>query len=227
VDGLPLAIELAAARAVLLSPTQLLERLSERFKLLSTGPRGNTDRQSTLRGLIRWSWDLLEPWEQGALAQLSVFRDGFFMEAAEDVLDLSVWPDAPWLLDVVGSLLDKSLLHRWEVQDRPRFGMYTSIQEYAAEKLGEESIQTGLRHARHFASFGSEAFLESLESHGGVVRRKALTVELENVLAGVEGGDVVGDAEAAAGCALAAAEVFRLQGPYSDGIAVLERVAGL
>ena len=94
-DGLPLAIELAAARAVLLSPTQLLERLSERFELLRGGRRGDTDRQSSLVGLIDWSWDLLEPWEQAALAQLSVFRDGFFMEAAEAVLDLSAWRDAP------------------------------------------------------------------------------------------------------------------------------------
>ena len=124
VDGLPLAIELAAARAVLLSPDQLLERLSERFKLLRGGQRGDTDRQSTLRGLIRWSWELLEPWEQAALAQLSVFRDGFFMDAAEAVLDLSAWPDAPWSLDVVGSLLDKSLLHSWEAHGQPRFGMY-------------------------------------------------------------------------------------------------------
>jgi len=225
VDGLPLAIELAAARAVLLSPTQLLERLSERFKLLRGGRRGTTDRQSTLRDLIRWSWDLLEPWEQEAMAQLSVFREGFFMEAAEDVVDLSTWPDSPWLLDVVGSLLDKSLLRRWTVQGRPRFGMYASIQEYAAQKLGSEAVGAGIRHARYFASFGTEAFLESLDSHGGVDRRKLLAMELENFLVAVDCSVQAGDGETAAGCALAASDVFQLQGPYSDGLALLGRVA--
>ncbi|MEE2830184.1 MAG: tetratricopeptide repeat protein [Myxococcota bacterium] len=225
-DGLPLAIELAAARAVLLSPTQLLERLSERFELLGGRRQGDTDRQSTLRGLIRWSWELLEPWEQVALAQLSVFRDGFFLEAAEEVLDLSAWPDAPWSLDVVGSLLDKSLLHSWLLDGQPRFGMYVSIQDYAAQKLGEESGAMALRHAQHFASFGTEGFLESLNSHGGVERRKALAVDLENLLAGVDTGLAAGEAEVAAGCALACVELFEMHGPYSDGIALLKRVLG-
>jgi predicted ATPase/Tfp pilus assembly protein PilF/tRNA A-37 threonylcarbamoyl transferase component Bud32 len=225
-DGLPLAIELAAARAVLLSPDQLLERLSERFKLLRGGRRGDTDRQSTLRGLIDWSWDLLEPWEQAALAQLSVFRDGFFMDAAEAVLDLSAWPDAPWSLDVVGSLLDKSLLYSWEVHGQPRFGMYVSIQEYAAQELGEATAAMALRHAQHFASFGTEAFFESLHTHGGVERRKTLAFELENLIAGVDAGLAADDWEVAAVCALVSAGLFETHGPFSDGVALLERVCG-
>jgi predicted ATPase/serine/threonine protein kinase/Tfp pilus assembly protein PilF len=225
-DGLPLAIELAAARTRLLSPTQLLERLSQRFKLLRGGRRDQSNRQSSLRDLIDWSWEMLEPWEQSALAQLSVFRDGFFMEAAEDVLDLSAWPDAPWSLDVVGSLLDKSLLYSREVHGQPRFGMYVSIQKYAAEKLGAEFGATAARHGQHFAQFGEEAFLETLDSHGGVARRRSLVSELENFLAGVNGALAAGEPEVAANCALAAGELFEMHGPYSDGIALIERVSG-
>ena len=225
VDGIPLAIELAAARAVLLSPNQLLDRLAERFKLLQGGRRGDTDRQSNLRDLIGWSWELLEPWEQGALTQLSVFRDGFFMGAAEVVLDLSNWPDAPWALDVVSSLLDKSLLHTWMVHGQPRFGMYLSIQEYAAQKLGDGVQAAELRHARHFASFGKEAFLESIDSHDGVEQRKFLALELDNLLAGADRARSGRDSETAAGCTLAGAEVFLFQGPYADGIALLQQMS--
>ena len=90
-DGLPLAIELAAARVRVLSPAQLVERLRDRFALLA-GARGAAARQATLRAAIDWSWELLTPWEQAALAQCSVFEGGFTLEAAEAVLDLSRWP---------------------------------------------------------------------------------------------------------------------------------------
>ncbi|HCP45561.1 MAG TPA: hypothetical protein DIU15_05945, partial [Deltaproteobacteria bacterium] len=223
-DGLPLAIELAAARARVLTPVQLLERLSDRFKLLGSGRRSDSERQQTLSGLIDWSWDLLASWEQSALAQLSVFHDGFFMGSAEAVLDLSAWPDAPWSLDVVGSLLDKSLLHSWEVHDQPRFGMYLSIQEYAAQKLGAETATTALRHAQHFASLGEEGFLESLYTHGGAERQRVLANELENLLASVNAALAHGAPETAANCALAAGTIFHVHGPFSDGIALLERV---
>ena len=226
VDGLPLAIELAAARAPLLSPTQLLERLSERFHLLGSGRQGDSPRQSTLRGLIRWSWELLEPWEQAAISQLSVFRDGFFLESAEEVLDLSDWPDAPWSLDVVESLLDKSLLHSWLVDGQPRFGMYLSIQEYAKEELGDDTSSTLLRHAEYFASFGTERFLDSLNTQGGVERRKALAVDIENLLMASETGLAAEKPEVTACCALACLDFYEIHGPYTDAIALLKRVLG-
>jgi len=228
-DGLPLAIELAAARASLLSPSQLLDRLGDRFKLLRGGRQGDTGRQSTLRGLIRWSWELLEPWEQAALAQLSVFRGGFFMDAAESVLDLRPWPDAPWSLDVVGSLLEKSLLRSWEVLDQPRFGMYVSIREYAAEELlgGSGTVgqrATSLRHAAHYGRFGSADHIFSLDTHGGVERRNTLALELENLNSGVDVGLAEGVPEAAAACSLAASAVYELKGPSADGVSLMQRL---
>ena len=154
-DGLPLAIELAAARVRVLSPAQLVAKLRDRFQVLA-GSRGASARQATLRAAIDWSWDLLAPWEQAAFAQCSVFEGGFTLEAAEAVLDLSPWPDAPPAMDAIQALVDKSLLRTWVPAERgrydieePYFGMYISIHEYAEEKLAGEQARrgTGLRGA--------------------------------------------------------------------------------
>jgi predicted ATPase len=125
-DDLPLALELAAARAALLSTEQLLERLTNRLDLLRGGRDAET-RQRTLRATIEWSYELLEPAEQKLLAGLSVFRGGWTLEAAEGVCDAD--------LELMQSLVDKSLVRRWE---SGRFGMLETIREFADEQLAEE-----------------------------------------------------------------------------------------
>ncbi len=90
-DGLPLAIELAAARVRVLSPAQLVAAHARPLRVLA-GARGDVARQATLRAAIDWSWDLLAPWEQAALAQCAVFEGGFTLELAEPVIDLAAWP---------------------------------------------------------------------------------------------------------------------------------------
>ena len=109
-DGIPLAIELAAARTNLLGVSQIQERLSRRFELLRGGRRDGSARQSTLWGAIDWSWNLLEPAERAALAQCSVFRGGFTLEAAEAVLMFP--PGGPDVMEIIHSLRSKSLLAR-------------------------------------------------------------------------------------------------------------------
>jgi len=138
-DRIPLAIELAAARAAVLSPDRLLQRLAQRFKLLRRGKRGASARQATLEGAIAWSWDLLEPWEQSALAQCALFRGGFTLEEAERLLDLARWPEAPWELDVLAALRDKSLLRNLPDPDvgEELFGMYESVRQFATARLPE------------------------------------------------------------------------------------------
>src|SRR5437868_7687821 len=126
-DGLPLAIELAAARVRVMAPKSLLTRVSERFKLLaSTGSR--RDRQATLRATFDWSWDLLSATDKAALAQLSVFEGGFTLEAAEAVLDLNACAADAWPVDAVSSLVDKSFVRK--IAD-DRFDLLVSVQEYA------------------------------------------------------------------------------------------------
>ena len=223
-DGLPLAIELAAARARLLNPEQILERLAQRFDLLTRGGREAGGRQSGLKALIDWSWELLEPWEQAGLVQLSVFRDGFFMDAGEFVLDLSQWPESPWSLDVIGTLLDKSLLHSAEVRGQPRFTMLGSVQEYVVAKDVGARAQACGRLAAYFSRFGTQEYRDGLDSEGGVERRRLLRMESGNLLTGVEYGLETGEREVAALCALAAGEVFKLDGPLVDGIALFDRI---
>lgn len=165
-DGIALAVELAAARVQLLPPAQILERLGQRFRLLRARRRDRTARQTTLQGAIDWSWELLEPWEQQALAQCSVFRGGFDLKAAEAVLDLGDSPEV--IIDVIESLMDHSLLHTRESKvGEVRVGLFESIQAYAAQKLegGESASALRLKHARYYAELGSDAELAALYSH--------------------------------------------------------------
>jgi len=243
-DCLSLAIELAAARTRMLPPERLLERLSERFKLLRGGRRDMSGRQATLKSAIRWSWDLLESWERLALAQCSVFRGGFMLESAEEVLELDAWPDAPWIMDNVEALVDHSLVRVDE--PRPgvtRFSLYESVREFAAEMMAEEGAvsaadadsQTGAaanaqlqrRHALHYAHFGSQEHLANLDRHGGVQLRAELEQELENLVAAVTGAVAAGEPEAAARCALGATNVLNVTGPCDEGVAITGRVLEL
>lgn len=135
-DGIPLAIELAAARAKVLSPRKMLERLKQRFALLKDQRGATSARQSTLRGAIEWSWELLDEHERSTLAQLSVFRGGFFLELAEEVVSLP--GDAPMVMDVVESLHDKSLLDSVQLPrlgGERRFTVFESIRAFATEQL--------------------------------------------------------------------------------------------
>lgn len=227
-DGLPLAIELAAARVRVLSPAQIVERMRDRFSLLA-GARGAAARQATLRAAIDWSWDLLTPWEQAAFAQCSIFDGGFTLEAAEAVLDLSAWPQAPPVMDVVQALSDKSLLRTWVPVEQsrydieePYFGMYISIHEYAAEKLeasgGGMKREADARHGRYFASFGTDAAIEALSLRGGVKRRRELALELDNLVAACRRAVDGGNGALAVAAYRATWEVLELQGPCALGI---------
>lgn len=181
-DGIPLAIELAAARVNVLSPQKILERLDQRFRLLTRGDRSSSLRQDTLFGAIDWSWNLLADWEQSALAQCSVFRGGFSLEAVEEVVDLGMFDNAPWSLDVVQALREKSLLHPIDTPDFPdeaRFGMYESIREYAAKKLDELGATRNVcdRHAEYYLGVAHE--WAERARHG----RARLALEVDNLIA--------------------------------------------
>jgi predicted ATPase len=134
-DGLPLAIELAAARIKLLSPAAMLSRLKSRLQLLTGGPRDLPERQQTLRATVEWSYELLQPEEQKLFRRLAVFVSGCTLEAAEAVAD----PKGDLgvdLLNAIESLVDKSLLQQNEQADGDaRFRMLETIREYAMERL--------------------------------------------------------------------------------------------
>jgi tetratricopeptide (TPR) repeat protein len=202
--------------------------MKDRFRLLA-GAKGAAARQATLKAAIDWSWELLTPWEQAALAQCSVFEGGFTMEAAEAVLDLSACPETPPVMDAVQSLVDKSLLRAWvPIEqgrldiDEPYFGMYLSIHEYAAAQLdasGDAATQSAQeRHGAHFATFGTDEAIEALSRHGGAVRRRALMLEIDNLVAACTRAARRDDGGVAVASYRAAWEVLNLQGPL--GLAV-------
>ena len=158
-DGLPLAIELAAARMRLLAPDALLGRLDRHLKLLTGGPRDAPARQQTLRGAIEWSYEMLLPSEQAGFRRLSPFAGGWTLESAEAVVDPSGELDAD-TLEILASLLDKSLVRR---DDNPsgdtRLSMLRTIRDYALEKLAEDpdSTEVHRRHALYFAEMALTA----------------------------------------------------------------------
>ncbi len=161
-DGLPLAIELAAARVKLLTPRAMLERLEHRLEFLTGGGRDVPARQQTLRNAIAWSYDLLEENEQKLFRRMSVFVGGCTVEAVEVVA-----ADSPHsILDELGSLLDKSLLRQVEgIRGEPRFVMLQLLREFGLEQLKASGKQEIIRH--HHADF----FLELAEqSEAGVER---------------------------------------------------------
>ncbi|WP_435863193.1 AfsR/SARP family transcriptional regulator [Streptomyces tendae] len=134
-DGLPLAIELAAARLRMLTPRQIAERLDDRFRLLTSGSRTVLPRQQTLRAVVDWSWDLLDADERDVLGRLSVFAGGCDLAAAEAVC-------GPAALDALGSLVDKSLVVAAPVTDRlsgdgMRYRLLETVAEYAGERLDQ------------------------------------------------------------------------------------------
>jgi len=157
-DGLPLAIELAAARVRLLSPQAIMDRLGDRLGLLSTGARDLPERQQTLRGAIAWSHDLLDEADRRVFARFSVFAGGATLEAAEKVLfDEGERGD---VLEAVGSLVDKSLVRQESQPDgEPRFRMLETIREFALEQLAGRGELEALRerHAVCLLEFAERA----------------------------------------------------------------------
>jgi len=171
-DGLPLAIELAAARAGLITPARMLDRINDRFALLVSRRRDLPDRQRTLRGALDWSWELLDAAERSALAQCSVFRGVFDFDAADEVL--SEGEDGRSVLDLVESLRDRSLIHVApgdpDETTSPRLRLLASVRAYAAERLAAEpgaGDAVSERHARFFVDC-AERLAAALDGRGAV-----------------------------------------------------------
>ncbi len=156
-DGLPLALELAAAHVRLLSPPALLRRLERRLDVLTEGPRDLPPRQRTLRAALDWSWDLLSPRERRVLARLGVFAGGATLEALEAVCGESERGD---VTAAAAALIEQSLARRFESADgEPRVTMLETVREYALDQLAASGEETGARdrHAAYFLSLAEAA----------------------------------------------------------------------
>ena len=182
-DGLPLAMVLAAARLSVMGIRQLRDRLSQQFDVLTHQRRGAVDRQATLRAAIDWSWDLLEPPERSTLAQCAVFRGGFTLEAAEAVIDLSDEGERLPVLDAIQALREKSLLvSDLQPDSGMRIGLYGSVRDYGAEQLDGLGLRQGAerRHADHYAKL---AYSDGGPSNGLLPERDNLIAILDRFAA--------------------------------------------
>jgi len=223
-DGLPLAIELAAARLRLLTPRQIADRLDDRFRLLTSGSRTVLPRQQTLRAVVDWSWDLLDEHERILLREVSVFAGGWDLAAAESVCT----GPAP---DLIGALVDKSLIVATpgEAPDGMRYRMLETIHEYAVERAAETPALRTAAELRHRAwvralAEKAEPLLRSWEQLPWIAR---LETELDNIRAALDRTITAGDEAEAGALALAVGWFWWLRNYRREGVDWAERVLGL
>ncbi|MDQ2683194.1 MAG: LuxR C-terminal-related transcriptional regulator [Chloroflexota bacterium] len=224
VDGLPLAIELAAARVKTLPPEALLMRLRERLRLLSGTRRDLPERQQTMRNAIAWSYDLLTPAEQRVLRSLAVFVGGFSLEAGETIGSDPADPERG-CFEEISSLVDKSLI-RLEVRPNgePRYVMLETIREFALEQLGERG-EAGLVRFRH-AEWARELAIhtDTGTRHISTPEQIAVaTLEHENLRAALNWFDDQRDGESLLAMANALASYWWSCNHHAEGSRWLER----
>ena len=224
-DGLPLALELAATRVGSLPPAALLALLGRRLPLLTGGPRDRPARQQTMRGTIAWSDDLLSPIEQRLFRTLAMFADSFTLAAA-----VAVVPDPGIdLLDGIASLADKGLLQPLkDSAPEPRFGMLETIREYGRERLIEsgEAAAIGAAHAAYFLHVATAA-REQIEGPGRLAAHDRIRGEMENLRAALEWALTNEDAETAQRLASEMARFWVDFGDIPEGRTWLERSVAL
>ncbi len=225
-DGLPLAIELVAARVKLLPPSELLQRLHGPWLLSTDGLRDVSERQRTLRGAIDWSYNLLTPVEQTLFTHLAVFMGGCTLEAAEMMCEDVLSPAQ--VLDGIASLVDKSLLHREAgMHGETRYVMLETVREFGIERLGVSGQYNQLRQ-RHVSSFlriiknAEHASIDPLKLR--LLHR--IDDDIHNVRAAIawsSGHDV----QAALHLSTAVLSWLRARGPYEEGCLLIDSVLAL
>jgi predicted ATPase len=184
-DGIALAIELAAARVAMLTPTELAQRLDQRFRLLAGGQRGVVERHQTLRAAIDWSFELLSEAERLLLARLSVFVGGFSLEAAEAVT-AGGGIEADQVFELLSALVARSLVIAESEGIETRFRLLETIRQYAQEHLDQsgDADRIHTRHAVYYASFG-EIAIPNTAGPEGIDWERRLKLELDNIGAAV------------------------------------------
>jgi predicted ATPase/class 3 adenylate cyclase/DNA-binding CsgD family transcriptional regulator len=227
-DGLPLAIELAAARVKLLPPQALLPRLGQRLAVLTSGPHDAPARQQTLRNTIAWSYNLLDADEQRLFMRLSVFAGGCTLEAIEAICS-TLGDKAEPVLDAVASLIDKSLLQQIEQEgEEPRLLMLETIREYGLEALAVNGEMEGGRraHATYYLALAEEAEPE-FEGPQQVTWLERLERDHDNLRAAMqwslEQGEATHSLEMALRLGAALEDFWVIRGHDTEGRTFLER----
>ncbi len=186
-DGMPLAIELAAARCAIMTPEQMLPKLKQRFTLLRSTRSDLPARQQTLEGAIDWSYELLSDWEKAAFQQAWIFHEGFFLDAAEAVVDLSDYPDAPMVMDAIQSLREKSFCRVRQTDFGPRFSLYVALRDFASQQWAKHAPADKRRAlTRRMADFYvkyAEDWNGRIDTRDAAESLQRLELERENLFA--------------------------------------------
>jgi non-specific serine/threonine protein kinase len=254
-DGLPLAIELAATRVTTLPPSAMLARLESRLPLLTGGPRDAPARLRTMRDAIAWSYDLLTPDEQFLFRRLAVFRGGFTLDAAEAVAGAGGWglgvegwsgrcpsrptpqPPAPSVLDGITSLVDMSLLRQEEWEDgslldpaarEPRYRMLETVREFGMEQLSREGedADAGEAHAAYFLGL-AETAAPAFNGPDVAVWLDRLETEHDNFRETLDNAAARGAVELGLRLAVALHWLWRIRGPVGEGRDRIDRLLSL
>jgi predicted ATPase/DNA-binding SARP family transcriptional activator len=216
-DGLPLAVELAAARLRSLTLATLAERLDDRFRLLTVGARTALPRQQTLRAVVDWSYDLLFEDERRLFARLSVFVGGCDLDAAEAVCADDQVPTGE-VLDVLSRLVDKSLVAAPDAGRDARFVQLQTLWRYGRDRLGESGEADAIcaRHAAYYRQMAQDAH-DGLRGATGPRWRERLTSELGNLRAALDWFIARGDADAALSLASGMAWLWFINSDFVEG----------
>jgi predicted ATPase len=224
-DGLPLAIELAAARLRALPLSTLAERLDDRFSLLTRGIRTALPRQQTLRAVVDWSYDLLFDDERRLFGRLSTFVGGFELDALEAVCGDDELPSSD-ILDVISRLVDKSLVTA-PAAGESRFTQLQTLQQYGRGRLHEsgEADAIRYRHAMYYRRMAEDAY-EGLRCSSGPAWRERLTAELLNLKAALDWHLATGDVDGALSMAYGMAWLWFVNTDFAEGARWLGNVLG-
>ena len=216
-DGLPLAVELAAARLRALTLTTLAERLDDRFRLLTGGARTALPRQQTLRAVVDWSYDLLFEDERRLFARLSVFVGGCELAAAEAVCADDEVPHGE-ILDVLSRLVDKSLVAAPTTGRAARFTQLQTLWQYGRDRLDESGEADAMRasHGAHYRQMAEDAY-EGVRGAAGLMWRERLTSESGNLRSALDWFIATGDADAALSLASGMAWLWFINSDFVEG----------
>jgi predicted ATPase/DNA-binding CsgD family transcriptional regulator len=227
-DGLPLAIELAAARSWVYSPEALLAQMTDRLRLLGRGARDLPVRQRTMRDAIDWSYDLLTPMEQTLLRRLGVFVGSFTLDAVQTVVDAprDILPQPDELLP---ALVEQNLVRRVEQSSEPRFTMLETIRAFALERLTQSGEEPAIRqaHATWVLDLVEDAWPPRRAAPAGTQALVYLDAERDNIRAALAWAMTRQDAEMALRLASDLAEYWCLRGDYAEGRNWLRRALDL
>ena len=219
-DGVPLAIELAAARVMALSPAELLRRLDHRFQLLAGGRRSAIERHATLRAAIDWSYDLLDPAEQRLLARMSVFSGGCTLEAIEEICSGDP-VERDDVIHLVAGLVARSLVVAEDSDIGTRYRLLETIRQYGEERLADcaETEALHVRHAAFYARFSAYA-AEKTYGPDQLAWARQIQLERDNFLTALANAVDSGDAAAAIALVASYPVQSRAEGPTGELVVI-------